>query len=134
MSSSLHRLSWGFSALFISMIVFGSGASAQVHQKRQPNYLSLPIDTSEAEVDTRLAQSRDYTNAGNLAMSATDQCYEQKDLEECEKLNGIKNTLSTWCAQDDQDACKLYTIVVDYEMSVQSTQMQQELTDMIEVE
>jgi hypothetical protein len=48
-------VSFGFSAFFMSMIVLGSGASAQVHQKRQPNYLSLSLDTSKAEAQTRQA-------------------------------------------------------------------------------
>lgn len=132
MSFSQCRLSWGFSALFISIIVFGSGASAQVHQKRQPNYLSLPINTSEAEAQIILAQSRDYQSVFPLAKSAAEQCYEQKDLDECNNLMEIQNTLSTWCAQNDQNACELYNIVMDYSMSVQSNQMQRDLVDQIE--
>ncbi len=136
MSFSLCRLSWGFSALLISisMIALGSDASAQVHQKRQPNYLSLPINTSEAEAQIRLTQSRDYQSVFPLAQSAAEQCYEQKDLDECNNLTEIQNTLSSWCAQNDQQACELYNIVVDYSMSVQSNQMQRDLVDQIQVE
>jgi catalase len=136
MSFSLCRLFWGFSVLLISssMVVFGSDASAQVHQKRQPNYLSLPINTSEAEAHTWQAQSHDYQSAGSLAMSAADQCYIEKDLDECDKLREIQNTISTWCAQDDQNACELYNIVMDYSMSVQSNQMQRDMVDQIQVE
>jgi hypothetical protein len=134
MSFSLYPLSWGFSALFISMIVMGSDASAEVHQKLQSNDLWLPINTSEAEAQTWQAQSRDYQTAGSLAMSAVDQCYQQKKLDECNKLHEIENTLSTWCAQNDQNACELYTIVVDYSMSVQSNEMQNDLIDQIQVE
>jgi hypothetical protein len=67
-----------------------------------------------------------------MGISAADQCHQQKDLEECEKLTGIQNTLSTWCSQNDQYACEAYTIVVDYSMSTQSNQMQQDLIDMTE--
>ncbi|MGL4880869.1 MAG: hypothetical protein ACRC8K_07360 [Waterburya sp.] len=132
MSFSLCRLSWGFSALFISMIVFSSDASAQVHQKPQPNYLSLPINTSEAEAHTWQAQSHDYQSAGSLAISAADQCYIEKDLDECDKLHEIQNTIATWCDQDDPDACKLYTIVVDYSRRVQTIEMGNDMRDQIE--
>jgi hypothetical protein len=132
MSFSLCRLSWGFSALLISMVVIGSDASAQAHQKSQSKDLSLPINTSNAEIQTWQAQSRDYQTAGSLAMSAADQCYQQKDLDECNNLQNIQNTLSTWCAQNDQNACELYKVVVDYSMSVQSNEMTNDLVEQIE--
>jgi hypothetical protein len=129
MSFSLYRLSFGFSALFISTIALSSGASAQIYQNRQSNYLSLPINTSEAEAHTWQAQSHDYQSAGNLAISAADQCYIEKDLDECDKLHEIQNTIATWCDQDDPDACKLYTIVVDYSRRVQTIEMGNDMRD-----
>ncbi|NJL52887.1 MAG: hypothetical protein HC930_12955 [Hydrococcus sp. SU_1_0] len=132
MSFSLCRLSWGFSALFISMMMIGSDASAQVNQKLQLNDLSIPINISEAEAQNWLAQSRDYQTAGNLAMSATDQCYQEKEVDECNKLFNIESTVSTWCAENDQTACELYDIIVNYHQSVQSIEMQNEIVDQLD--
>jgi hypothetical protein len=128
MSFSLCRLSWGFSTFFIGMIVIGSDASAQVHQKHQP------INTSEAEAQTWQAQSRDYQTAVSLGISAADQCYQQKKIDECNNLQEIQNTLSTWCAENDQTSCEAYNIVTDYLMSVQSNELQNDLVDQIQVE
>jgi hypothetical protein len=129
MSFSLYRLSSGFSALFISTIALSSGVSAQIYQNRQSNYLSLPINTSEAEAHTWQAQSHDYQSAASLAISAADQCYMEKDLDECDKLREIQNTIATWCDQNDPDACKLYTIVVDYSRRVQTIEMGNDMRD-----
>jgi hypothetical protein len=116
MSFSLYPLSWGFSTLFISMTVIGCGSSAKVHQEAQ----------------TRQAQSRDYQTAVSLGMKAAEQCYQQKKIDECNNLQEIQNTLSSWCAENDQDACELYTIVVDYSISIQSNEMQNDWIDQIE--
>jgi hypothetical protein len=132
MSFSLCRLSWGFSALFISMTVIGSDASAQVHQKLQSNDLSLPINTSEAKAQTRLAQTRDYVGASSMGMSAANQCYQEKEIDECDNLHQIQNTLSNWCAENDQNACELYISLVNYEMSIQSSQMLIEMSEQIQ--
>lgn len=134
MSFSLCRLSFGFSALLISMIAIGSDASAQAHQKLQSKDLSLPINTSEAEAQNWQAQSRDYQTAGSLAMSAADQCYQQKDLDECNNLQEIQNTLSVWCGENDQTGCEAYQIVVDYSMSVQSNEMTNDLVEQIQID
>jgi hypothetical protein len=128
MSFLLCRLSWGFSTLFISMIMIGSDASAQVHQKYQP------INTSEAEAQTWQAQSRDYQTAVSLGISAADQCYQQKEIDECNNLQEIQNTLSTWCAENDQTACEAYNIVFDYSTHTQSNELQNDLVDQIQVE
>ncbi|MEY2857804.1 MAG: hypothetical protein RLZZ74_2116 [Cyanobacteriota bacterium] len=134
MSFSLYPLSWGFSALFISMIVMGSDASAEVHQKLQSNDLWLPINTSEAEAQTWQAQSRDYQTAVSLGISAADQCYQQKKIDECNNLQEIQNTLSTWCAQNDQNACEAYNIVFDYSTHTQANEAQNDLIDQLQVE
>jgi hypothetical protein len=117
MSFSLYRLSWGFSALFISMtIIGGCGGSSKVQQEAQ----------------TRQAQSHDYQTAVSLAMSAANRCYEQRKLDECDRLIEIENTLSTWCAQNDQGACEVYESVMKYDLTVKSSQMQTELLDLME--
>ncbi|MEY2831414.1 MAG: hypothetical protein RLZZ574_672 [Cyanobacteriota bacterium] len=116
MSFSLCPLSWGFSALFISMTIIGCGSSAKVHQEAQ----------------TRQAQSHDYQTAVSLAMSAADRCYEQRKLDECDRLVQMENTLSTWCSQNDQGACEVYESVIKYDLTVKSSQMQNELLDQME--
>jgi hypothetical protein len=121
---SLCRLSLGFSTLFVSMTVIGSDASAQVHQSHQP------LNTSEAQ--TWLAQSRDYQTAVNLGMEAAEQCYQQKKIDECNNLQNIQNTLSTWCAENDQTACEAYNILFDYSTHTQSNEMQNDLIDQLE--
>jgi hypothetical protein len=129
MSFSLRRLSWGFSALFISMMVLGSDAPAQENQKLQPNNLSLSTHTSEAETDNRLAQTRDHMDYGqafDFANSAINQCYVEKDLEECEKLDKIKNALLTWCNEGDPYACKTYQNVDVLEMGERQAQFLEE--------
>jgi hypothetical protein len=128
MSFSLCRLSWGFSALFISMTVIGSDASAQANQPHQP------INTSEAEAQTWQAQSRDYQTAVTLGMTAADQCYQQKKIDECNNLQEIQNTLSTWCAENDQTACEAYNIVFDYSTHTQANEAQNDLIDQLQVE
>jgi hypothetical protein len=116
MSFLHYRLFWGFSTLFISMTIIGCGSSAKVHQEAQ----------------TRQAQSRDYGTAISLARSAADQCYQQKKLDECDELQGIQNTLSTWCAENDPNACKVYETVVGYSMSVQTSEMTKDLAEQIQ--
>jgi hypothetical protein len=108
MSFSLCRLSWGFSALFISMTVIGSDASAQVHQE---------------------AQTRDYYGAGSMGMSAADQCYKQKQIDECSNLQEIQNTLYSWCAENDQYACEIYMTLANYEMTIRSSEMLNDLNE-----
>jgi hypothetical protein len=125
---SLCRLSWGFSTLFISMMMIGSDVSAQANQKHQS------LSTSEAEAQTWQAQSRDYQTAVNLGMKAAEQCYQQKKIDECNNLQNIQNTLSTWCAENDQTACEAYNIVFDYSTHTQANEMHNDLVDQIMVE
>lgn len=131
MSFSLCRLSFGFSALLISMIAIGSDASAQVHQKSQSKDLSLPISTSEAEAQTWLAQSRDYLGAYNMAASAIRECYEEKELDECNNLIEIQNTLLSWCnAENDQNACKVYSNILEVENATRMAELTDDMYDM----
>jgi hypothetical protein len=62
--------------------------------------------------------NHDYSQALNLATSAIDSCYINKNLEECNKLNQIKNTLMNWCQKSNNiksDACVTYKFVLSYE-------------------
>jgi hypothetical protein len=68
-------------------------------------------------------QRHDYLGAWNIAYSAINQCYtQQKNLDECDKLNHIKNTLIGWCSEKDRDACILYKKVSDFENVVQQAE------------
>jgi|GEM_PF-4987938 len=60
-----------------------------------------------------------YMQANNLANAAIEQCYRQKNLEECDKLNKIKYTLNTWCGQGDANACNTVTIISSSELFTQ---------------
>jgi hypothetical protein len=40
-----------------------------------------------------------------LANQSVHECYGDKDLAACSKLDRIQSTLITWCNQKDQDAC-----------------------------
>jgi ketosteroid isomerase-like protein len=61
-----------------------------------------------------------YYQANNLANAAIEQCYREKNLEECEKLNKIKYTLNTWCGQGDANACFYSTLILGSESNTQT--------------
>jgi hypothetical protein len=74
--------------------------------------------------------NHDYSQALNLATSATNSCYENKNLEECNKLTQIKNTLRSWCQKSNNiksDACVTYNNVIAYEKVQRSRQIQNEI-------
>jgi hypothetical protein len=69
--------------------------------------------------------NHDYLQAQNLAISAINSCYENKNLEECDKLNQIKNTLMNWCQKSNNiksDACVTYNNVISYESVAMAAQ------------
>jgi hypothetical protein len=43
-----------------------------------------------------------------LGMSAIHGCYDESRLEDCEKLNRMRSTLSTWCSTDSE-ACRVWS-------------------------
>jgi hypothetical protein len=67
----------------------------------------------------------DVIQASNLADQAIRGCYEQKNLEECDKLHRIESTLSTWCQQGDQNACSIWMSVENTERSMSFNQQLQ---------
>lgn len=65
---------------------------------------------------------RDYSyyiqrsiTASNLAYSAGNSCYRDKNLEECDKLIKIENVVSNWCVQGDSVACSTYSTILSQE-------------------
>lgn len=72
----------------------------------------------------------DYLQAWTLASSAINSCYTNKDLQECDKLTQIKNTLVSWCQETNNiksDACVFYQNVVGYEGVIQQAQIINEI-------
>jgi hypothetical protein len=65
--------------------------------------------------DIASAQQRDYLQIYNLANIAMDKCHQDKDIEECDKLNRIGNTLMRWCAAKDAQACELLSYLQSME-------------------
>ncbi len=62
--------------------------------------------------------NHDYLQAMNLAVSAINSCYTNKNLQECDKLTQIKSTLMSWCQKSNDiksDACVTYKNVIAYE-------------------
>jgi hypothetical protein len=65
---------------------------------------------------TGQTQSRhNLIQAQSLADQSIRGCYNQKKLDECEKLQRIEYTLSNWCAQGDQNACGIWSSVMTSE-------------------
>ena len=61
----------------------------------------------QQENSTRQAQApHDSMQAFLLAKEAVYECYTNKRLEECEKIDRIQSTLITWCNQNDREACE----------------------------
>jgi hypothetical protein len=60
-------------------------------------------------------QERDLINALNLAQTAINRCYENKELDECDKLSRIKTTLTDWCSQGDESTCSALSTVMTFE-------------------
>jgi hypothetical protein len=104
MNYSIRHCAFVISALIIGVIAIDLNTPAQARPTRQ---------------------NRNYAGAWNLANSAIFRCYNQKNLNECSKLTQIKNTLESWCYQNDRDACITYKNVVAAEglaMTVQTTE------------
>jgi hypothetical protein len=80
------------------------------------------IDLNTAAQARPTRQRHDYLGAWNLAYSAINKCYSQKNLDECSKLNQIKNTLLGWCYDKDRDSCILYKEVNKFEDVVQQAE------------
>jgi hypothetical protein len=67
--------------------------------------------------------SHDVIQASHLADQAIRGCYQQKELEECDKLRRIESTLSNWCKQGDQNACGIWSSVMSREESTSFDEM-----------
>jgi len=67
--------------------------------------------------NNQVHQNRDYLQAYNLASDAINRCYDKRDLEACERINRIKNTLTGWCSQGDGYACSTFSNVTQLESS-----------------
>lgn len=65
--------------------------------------------------NNQVRQNRDYLQAYNLASDAINRCYDKGDLEACERINRIKNTLTDWCSQGDGGACSTFSNVTQLE-------------------
>jgi ketosteroid isomerase-like protein len=52
--------------------------------------------------------NHDTMQAFSLGMSAIHGCYDESRLEDCEKLNRMRSTLSTWCSTDSE-ACRVWS-------------------------
>jgi hypothetical protein len=53
------------------------------------------------------AQTSNSLRTFNLAHEAVDNCYREKQLTECRKLDEIRSTLVDWCVQGDRESCVL---------------------------
>jgi hypothetical protein len=48
----------------------------------------------------------EVTQAIDLAQTAYDKCYNEKDLEECARLSELESTIMELCNQGDEAACE----------------------------
>jgi hypothetical protein len=84
-----------------------------------PDLSGILSGRKRSEIQIQREQRRlvngDYARAWNLANSAISQCYGQKNLNECSRLTQIKDTLATWCNQNDLNACAIYKNIVGAE-------------------
>lgn len=105
MNYSIRHCTLVISALLISAIAIDLNTSAQAKPSRYG-----------------------YLEAWNQANSAISLCYEQKNFEACNKLTRIKNTLMTWCSQNDRNSCTVYKNVISAEGIAQSLRVAEEAT------
>ena len=66
-------------------------------------------------LSVRALQRYDPIDALNLAQTAIHGCYENKELNECNKLSRIKTTLTDWCNRGDEGACSALSTVMTLE-------------------
>ncbi|MEH2323363.1 MAG: hypothetical protein V7K32_07280 [Nostoc sp.] len=81
------------------------------------------VDQSVSAQNNQPGSNHDYNQALVLATSAINGCYQYKRLDECDKLNQIKATLTNWCIQGDNNACELYSLVSVYETTAQLSEI-----------
>ena len=84
---------------------------------------SLLVGAIVFPVSVQARQSHDLSNALLLAQDAIDRCYENKELNQCDKVSQIQTTLSNWCSGGDEGACVTYTTVMYLEQSAASKQI-----------
>lgn len=110
------------SALFVSTSVISLATPTQA-QNIQP-----ALKQQKTPPPTRPARSEIvYLQAYNTADAAINSCYENGNLEDCDKVNRILNTLLTWCSQGDKNACTTAKNVVALEGLAQTAQSVRQL-------
>ena len=124
----MRKYSYFLSVLFvgIGVVSISAPSQARIVNTIQTNGEAARDIQREAEQDARrgLAEQKALT-AMNLAVSAIDACYTDKNLEECNKANRIKNTLMNWCIQSNNaksNACDAHRFILGYENAKQAIQ------------
>ena len=109
------------SALFVStsVISLATPTQAQNIQPALKQQKTPPRSPARSEVV--------YMQAMNTANAAINSCYENGNLEDCDKVNRIINTLQTWCSQGDNNACITAKNVIGFEGLAQSAQTARQL-------
>jgi Tfp pilus assembly protein PilV len=126
------KYSYLLSVLFvgIGIVSISAPSQARIVDTTQTNAEAATEIQRQAQQNAENARRRsaqkknhNYVQATNLAVSAADACYINKNLQECDKLNQIKNNLMNWCGQSDStksNACETYRFVLNYENAQQA--------------
>lgn len=77
-------------------------------------FAAMTLSSTQAKA-VQLQSRHNNVQAFNLANEAIIQCYRQKDLRECNKLEKIKQTLFNWCNQGDAEACSALNALISIE-------------------
>lgn len=110
------------SALFVSTSVLSLATPTQA-QNIQPalkQQKTPPRSPARSEVV--------YLQAYNTANAPINSCYDNGNLEDCDKVNRIINTLASWCGQGDKNACITAQNVIALEGLAQTAQTARQLT------
>ena len=107
------------SALFVStsVISLATPIQAQNIQPALKQQKTSPPTRSEAV----------YLQAFSTANAAINSCYDNGNLEDCDKVNRILNTLGNWCSQGDKNACTTAKNLVALEGVAQTAQTARQL-------
>ena len=68
--------------------------------------MSVTFSIAAGANGNKTKSQRDYTRIISLIYDTAHECYSEKKLDECDKLDRIEQTLITWCSQKYQQACK----------------------------
>ncbi|MBN3942741.1 hypothetical protein [Nostoc sp. NMS9] len=107
----------------LTLTIDSSGAIADIERAKKEQQEVNRARKKQEEAQRRAKSKRNYIQILNLATIATNKCYQEKNLVECERLGQIQNTLMTWCQQNDRAACRAYSAVQSNEHETELIQM-----------